>query len=175
MFDQYADTRSQVYEGMSGETAATNVAVRDTGGQVLTYRGHLATTFFFSTSGGRTENVENVFYGSTPQPYLKSVADPYEGNAPRHRWRLTFTQSQIDHRLGGLCNGHLRAIKILKRGVSPRVVKAAVVCTHGTRTATGTQLRALLGGYDNWFTVTKTRSKAKPKTDALSVLVRLLL
>src|SRR5437763_5943228 len=59
LFDQYADTRSQVYGGISAETPATNVAVRDTAGQIVTYRGRPATTYFFSTSGGKTENVQN--------------------------------------------------------------------------------------------------------------------
>src|SRR5437763_1544137 len=71
VFDQYADTRSQVYGGMNSETPASNAAVRATAGQVATYGGQVATTYFFSTSGGKTENVENVFYGATPEPYLK--------------------------------------------------------------------------------------------------------
>src|SRR3954469_21791135 len=50
LFDQYADTRSQAYHGMSAETASTNTAVRDTSGEVVLYNGVLATTFYFSTS-----------------------------------------------------------------------------------------------------------------------------
>src|SRR4029453_7120150 len=58
-FDQYADTRSQVYGGVAAESIATNAAVAATGGQVVTYDGAPVVTYFFSTSGGRTENVEN--------------------------------------------------------------------------------------------------------------------
>ena len=36
----------------------------------------------FSTSGGRTESVENSFYGSAPVPYLKSVVDRYDYHSP---------------------------------------------------------------------------------------------
>ena len=42
-------------------------------GQVVTYKGKPVVTYFFSTSGGRTEDVENSFVGSTPKPWLKSV------------------------------------------------------------------------------------------------------
>src|SRR5207342_2994290 len=77
-FDQYDDTRSQVYGGLGSGTAATNHAVDATAGHVVKYHGKIATTFFFSTSGGRTENIENVFIGSDPKPYLKSVRDPFE-------------------------------------------------------------------------------------------------
>ena len=63
-FNQYADTRSQVYRGYLGETPSTDAAVTATRGEVVTYGGKVATTFFFSTSGGHTENIENVFTGA---------------------------------------------------------------------------------------------------------------
>ena len=69
---------------MSGEVASTNAAVRDTANQVVTYDGQVAVTYFFSTSGGETENIENVWIGSQPAPYLRGVKDPYDRIAPRH-------------------------------------------------------------------------------------------
>jgi hypothetical protein len=54
-FDQWADTRSQVYRGVAAETPSTDAAVQATKGQVVTYGGQPATTYFFSTSGGETE------------------------------------------------------------------------------------------------------------------------
>jgi stage II sporulation protein D len=174
LFDQYADTRSQAYHGMSAETPTTNAAARDTSGQVVLYNGTLATTFYFSTSGGRTENVENVFYGAAPSPYLKSVKDPYDGGSPRHTWQLRFTRAQIGGRLGPLCAGSFKAIKILKRGVSPRVVTASVVCSRGRMTTNGATLRARLGLYDTWFTVTKASASAKKAPAASDVKVPLI-
>ena len=44
VFDQFADTRSQVYRGVSVETAASNEAVAETRGQVVTYDGRPVTT-----------------------------------------------------------------------------------------------------------------------------------
>ena len=161
VFDQYPDTRSQVYRGVTGETAATNAAVSDTAGQVVTYDGAVVATFFFSTSGGRTENVENVFVGGTPQPWLKSVEDPYDDIAPRHRWKVVFTTAQIQSRLSGLVQGKFRGIKIVQRGVSPRIVYADVVGSSGRTRVTGPTLRTRLGLYDTWFTVKKvTGTKA---------------
>ena len=85
-FTQYADTRSQVYEGVAGETAATDAAVAATRGEVVTYGGRPVATYFFSTSGGQTENVENSFLGAGREPWLKSVDDPYDSASPKHRW-----------------------------------------------------------------------------------------
>ena len=45
-FNLYDDTRSQVYEGLSSETAATNEAADATRGQVVMYGGKIAETFF---------------------------------------------------------------------------------------------------------------------------------
>jgi stage II sporulation protein D len=162
-FDQYADTRSQMYKGLESEATSSSSAVDATSGQVVKYQGHIAVTYFFSTSGGETEDVENVFYGSTPEPYLRAVSDPYDGIAPRHSWHFTYTRRQLESKLRGLVKGHFRTIKIVRRGASPRVVSAQVVGTKGTTTTDGVTLRSRLGLYDTWFTfqvVKKKKAKA---------------
>ena len=60
-FDVYPDTRSQVYGGIAAESAPARDAVNGTAGQVVLYKGELAQTFFFSSSGGRTANVQDVW------------------------------------------------------------------------------------------------------------------
>jgi stage II sporulation protein D len=83
-FDVYSDTRSQMYLGVAAETAQTNAAVAATAGQIVLYDGKPATTYFFASSGGMTENIENSFLGAAPEPWLKGVADPYDsGPLPR--------------------------------------------------------------------------------------------
>jgi stage II sporulation protein D len=160
VFDQYPDTRSQVYRGMSGEVASTNAAVRETANQVVTYNGEIVTTFFFSTSGGHTENIENV-WGGEPLPYLRGVDDPYDRISPRHRWRIgPLTRAQVGRRFGGLCRGSFRRLKVIRRGVSPRIVSADVICSRGTVRTTGSQLRSTLGLYDNWFSVKRVDAGA---------------
>jgi stage II sporulation protein D len=155
VFDQYPDTRSQVYRGVKGETATTNAAVEATAGEVVTYQGEVVVTYFFSTSGGHTENVENSFVGAAPKPWLKGVDDPYDDASPKHRWRLVYTQSQITSRLSGYVKGTFRGIEIVQKGVSPRVVYAEVVGSRGRTRITGPTVRARLGLYDTWFTVKK--------------------
>ncbi len=148
VFDLYPDTRSQVYAGVSAETSRTNKAVADTERQVLTYDGDPVTTFYFSTSGGRTENVELSFLGAQPQPYLESVRDPYDDISPRHRWQFRFSNSELGARLGA--PGTLRRVDVLRRGKSPRIVRARVVGSRGSRTLTGADIRARLDLYDSW-------------------------
>ncbi|HEY1538846.1 MAG TPA: SpoIID/LytB domain-containing protein, partial [Solirubrobacteraceae bacterium] len=60
-FDLFADDRSQVYGGIGAETPSTLYAATQTEGRILTYGGRVATTYFFSTSGGRTADVRDVW------------------------------------------------------------------------------------------------------------------
>jgi stage II sporulation protein D len=162
-FDQYPDTRSQVYGGVSAETPSTTAAVQQTRGQVVTYQGQPVVTFFFSTSGGRTENVENTALGNEPKAWLKSVDDPYDDVSPRHRWgplRMTF--SQAGRKLGSLVKGSFRGIEVVTRGASPRIVAADVIGTGGRTRATGAQLRARLGLFDSWAYFTSIVTGEEP-------------
>jgi SpoIID/LytB domain protein len=85
-FDVYSDVRSQVYRGIPEEEAPTNEAIDETAGLVVTYQGQVAYTYFFSTSGGRTATVTDVWPGSKAIPYLVAVDDPYDSVSPYHRW-----------------------------------------------------------------------------------------
>jgi stage II sporulation protein D len=164
-FDQFADTRSQMYRGVAAETPSTEAAVSSTAGQVVTYNGQPVVTYFFSTSGGRTEDVENSFIGSTPKPWLRSVSDPYDSVSPRHRWGpIRMTMAQAAKRLHGLVKGSFRRIDVTRRGESPRIVYADVVGTGGRTRVTGPTLRARLGLYDTWATFTVISSSGKPVT-----------
>ncbi|MGH2883921.1 MAG: SpoIID/LytB domain-containing protein, partial [Solirubrobacteraceae bacterium] len=78
-YNLYPDTRSQMYRGVGAETTATNAAVAATSGQIVTYKGAPAVTYFFASSGGYTENVEDAWPGATPDPWLRGVPDPYDG------------------------------------------------------------------------------------------------
>src|SRR3954466_5744679 len=173
-FDQYADTRSQMYKGVAAERPAKmykgvpaerpppDAAIAATAGQVVTYGGQPVTTYFFSTSGGKTENVENSFVGSVQKPWLKGVDDPYDDLAPRHRWKpQTLTTTQAARKLRGLVKGRFKGIKVLQRGVSPRIVRAQVVGTKGTTSVTGPQLRSRFGLFDTWAYFTTITSSGK--------------
>jgi stage II sporulation protein D len=158
IFDQYDDTRSQVYGGLSSETPETNHAVEATTGKVVKHGGRVATTFYFSTSGGRTENIEFSFEGSGPKPYLKSVKDPFDHASPYHRWRETLSQSEMEAKLGDLVQGTLQSIDVTRRGRSPRIVSANVVGSAGSTEVSGPTLRTRLDLRSTWAFFSKTGS-----------------
>ena len=86
--------------------------------------------------------MEFSFVGSLGmKPWLVGVPDPYDTQSPYHRWTVRFSASRLDRALGA--PGEFKRLKVLQRGVSPRVVRAQVLGTRGARTATGPQ--AVLG------------------------------
>ena len=166
-FDLYPDTRSQVYGGVAAEVASTNQAIAETSGEVVTYGGAPVVTFFFSTSGGRTEDVENTPLGNEPRPWLKSVDDPYDDASPRHRWGpIRMTLRQAGRRLGGLVKGRFRGIEVVRRGRSPRIVEADVIGSRGRVRVTGGQLRARFGLFDTWAFFTSITTGEEPPPEA---------
>ncbi len=148
-FDVYADARSQVYLGRAAQTPSSNAAVKATEGEVVTYEGKPVITYFFSSSGGETEDVQNVFEGASPQPWLVGVPDPYE-QSPMRSWTMTMGFSEAARRLKGLLDGAFEGIEVLRRGWSPRIVSAYVLGSAGNTEVSGAQLASRLGLYSTW-------------------------
>jgi stage II sporulation protein D len=150
-FDHYPDVRSQVYGGVEAETPTTDQAVRETKAEVVTHGGQPVVTFFFSTSGGQTEDVENTPLGGEPRAWLRSVEDPYDSFSPKHKWGpIQLTLKQAGRKLGGLVKGDFEGIEVVQRGKSPRVVLADVIGSEGRTRTNGGVLRARLGLNDTW-------------------------
>jgi len=160
-FDLYADTRSQVYEGLESEYARTNAMANATRGQVVEYDGEIAQTLFSACSGGHTESVENVF--GTAIPYLVGVPDPFDYHCPLHTWTLRFSGPEISAKLSGYLKGKLKQVVVTKRGISPRIITAKLIGSGGVSTVTGEQLEVALGGYDTWMTFEKVVAGPPPQ------------
>src|SRR3954447_19868308 len=144
-FDLYSDTRSQVYGGITYETPSSNAAVAKTSNKVLTYNGHVATTFFFSTSGGRTADVRDVWPTLGNIPYLRAVDDPYDVRSPHHQWGpVAMDVSRVARKLGVPAG----AVKVV-RAPSGHVSAVRI----GSRRIDGDTFRHDLGLASTWFEV----------------------
>jgi len=78
-WDVFGDERSQVYGGISGETAKSRQAVAQTQGIVLTYGpgdGLIFKTYFSSCCGGVTQAAADAFPGD---PYIPPLAEQSHG------------------------------------------------------------------------------------------------
>ena len=167
-YNLYPDTRSQMYRGVAAETPATDAAVAATSGQIVTYDGAPAVTYFFASSGGYTENVEDAWPGATPDPWLRGVPDPYDGAGgdPYHHWTRQMSLANATKDLGKLVKGQLVGIKVTETGASPRIMTANVVGTRGTTAVTGSQLEGAFGLLSTWAQFTTISSSAAPTPSA---------
>ena len=149
-FDVFSDVRSQVYRGIPEEEDPTTEAIDATARQVVSYDGKIAYTYFFSTSGGRTATVTDVWPSSKPIPYLVSVEDPYDSLSPYHRWGpVVFTAGAAAKKL------KLPGLQDLRPVVnaSGRVGTLTAVASSGETVLTGAEVRRLLKLRSTWFRV----------------------
>lgn len=129
-------------------------ACKATSGQMLYYDGELVMQpLFFSSSGGQTENSEDVFSGA--YPYLVSVASPYEEGASHSDEEKEFTLTQmreaLENKYPDRLTGSLSAdkITILSRTEGGRVDVMKV----GQAKFKGTEIRTALGLSSALFTI----------------------
>ncbi|MDQ3067723.1 MAG: SpoIID/LytB domain-containing protein [Actinomycetota bacterium] len=148
LYDLYADTRSQVYGGVRAEEVSTNRAIGSTAGRVLTWNGRVATTFYHSTSGGKTVSVAEAWPRARAVPYLVSVADPHDNLSKHHRWGpFRMSPGEVGAKLG--VSG-LRDV-LLTRGESGRVTGIRLKLASGTRPMLPQDFRRALDLRSTWF------------------------
>lgn len=145
-YDITDDTRSQVYRGCSVETSATNKAVEETAGEIITYNGKAIDALFHANGGGYTEDSENV-WGSYV-PYLRGVKEE-NSSAVNRPWRKivsidSFSNaiSRAGYHVGkvkkiGLSRLHMGNNKAKDRGVSGRVKTMEITGKSGRKIIPG--------------------------------------
>lgn len=154
-FDVCSTTHCQVYGGVKSEHPNTRQAVEETSGVVATYNGKLVGLYFFATSGGATEDVENVW--GSKYGYLRSVEDTYENpeKASRYNWTVTLSKSQIEEKLAnaGASIGSLSKITIDSVSDTGRVLEMTFHGSQGTYSAKREKCRTILSLYSQKFSV----------------------
>ena len=149
----YASSFDQVYAGWDKEAGPDGerwvAAVNATAGRVITHRSEMIEAFYSSSSGGYTENNENV-WGGTPIAYLRGVCDPGDYTPANENavWKTRITAEAVTKRLG-LRIGRVREFRDIVRGVSGRIVTVTVVGRSGSSSISGGTLRAALGLRDD--------------------------
>ena len=157
----YASSYDQVYAGWDKEGGVDGdrwvAAVNQTDGQVVLNGGTTIQAFYMSSSGGYTENNENV-WGGTPIDYLRGVCDPgdYTSANPNATWTRTFSPGEITQDLG-LSIGTVTGFTNVDRGVSGRILSVTVEGANGQASISGGALRSKLGLPDDrlWINVNR--------------------
>ena len=145
-FDLCTTQASQVYGGVAAEYPSTKRAVQETTYKVVRYNGKPCSVYYFASSGGVTESVENVW--GTPYPYLKSVEDTYENpeEATKSSWSVTFTKEEIKEKLAAkdVEIGDIVDIKITQTSSTGRVTEIVFYGTEGEKSWKNERARTVL-------------------------------
>ena len=166
----YDSTLDQAYIGDAKRTGSGAYwddwkgAVDSTNNQIVRYQGDTIQALYSSSSGGYTENNENV-WGGSPIPYLRGVADKPDragGDNPNFTWRVTMSYSSFSSKLSAAYGtGSVTDFDLIKPfGVSGRVTVvddgrggARIEGTNKNARVSGWSLRSVLGLKDTLFRV----------------------
>ena len=131
-------TKDSMYEGADISTDVTEAqayapklvnarvqaAVDETRGEVVSYRGQFANTWFHAHSGGATETATvGLDYKENP-PYIESVPSDESEDAPEEvkSWKVTFSADEVRRaaRETGADVGEIETVRIGETGASGR-------------------------------------------------------
>jgi stage II sporulation protein D (peptidoglycan lytic transglycosylase) len=160
-FDVYATVEDQLYGGISDEGPLTDQCVQATDQLVATYQGRLIRANYFSTCGGVTANVEDV-WPESPLPWLRSTLDAdrdgdtaYCAASPQFRWTeiwsvpefLDIVNRTYPRFIGPLPEGGARrldGVRVTARSPSGRVAELIIDTDIGPLPVHGDSTRRVL-------------------------------
>ena len=165
-FDICNTTCCQVYYGTRQQNETTNAAVDDTYGLFMLYDGEIIQAFYHASSGGYTEDAENVW--GTELPYLKGVKDkhltqllPYE---------FTVTNSELKSILkakGYSITGDIVNFYVSEYTDLGNVRSITFVQDNGKELVfTGEKARTILNGSTYGYSVKSQRFTITPASEA---------
>ncbi len=145
LFDIDSTQKNQVYNGLESRTYKTIRAVKSTRSLVLTYKDKLINALFHSSSGGMTENSQDVW--KNKYPYLSSVKD-FDKNNPKFRWQKKISSNELIDLFPKI--GGLKKIEILEITSTGRVKNVKLIGAYGSDQISGVALRKRLGLKSNF-------------------------
>jgi stage II sporulation protein D len=161
--DVYTSTADQYFVGWDKEASSQGErwvqAVEATARTVATWGGQPIYAAYSSSSGGYTENIERVWPGSAPRPYLRGVCDPgdYVTDNPNRVWHASFERETVTGQLRPYTGdiGNITRFADWSLGVSGRVTSVQVVGTRGVKVVEGWDIRSALSLKDTRFAVNR--------------------
>jgi len=140
LYDIDSTQTNQVYNGLESSTFKTRRAVRETRSLVITHKNKLINALFHSSSGGMTENSEEVW--SDPYPYLVTVKD-FDQKNPKIRWNKEVSKSELKQIFPII--GGIQQIEVLNITETGRIKNLKITGTFGGKVITGKEFRSKLG------------------------------
>lgn len=145
IYDVFSTTSSQVYGGKVSEHPSAIRAVDQTKGEVLTCDGRLVLALYHANSGGKTEQMGNVWPGGFE--YLKSVEDAFSVKRPGYSWDKKLEIAEIEKCLKKfrLDISSIINISPVERAESGRIKKLEIIQEGGSFFLSGNSFRLMVG------------------------------
>ncbi len=167
IYDIDSTQRDQVYKGLESRTYKTNKAVNHTRSLVITHKNKLINALFHSSSGGMTENSEDVWKNS--YPYLISVKD-YDQKNPKLYWKKSFKNKELELLFPNI--GAIKNIEISDLSETGRIKNIKLIGNYGSTYISGTNFRNKLGLKSTLFNLKFIRNiNHKEETKDFSLLI----
>ncbi|HET7653563.1 MAG TPA: SpoIID/LytB domain-containing protein [Acidimicrobiales bacterium] len=164
------DQRCQVYLGAQAEYPQMDRAVRETQGQVLTYRGALASTVYSANGGGfEASPAEGFGPGSSTYPYLRAAPYPSKDPAP---WTVKIALSDLARRMA--YRGTITNVRVSQTGPSGRAMQVALDGTAGTKQVAGVSFDRALGLKSTLFAPRIEQADVAPPPPAAEAAIQSL-
>ena len=135
---------------------ASTEAVRETAGEVLKYKGNIVTTYYYSTSCGKTTTMkawgtsENESNGYLQSVEVKDKNGDYEKSLPWYRWEADIDQDILSTLLAENVKkniGTVQSLEVTKTGPGGVALQIKAVGDKGSITVdTENKIRKALGG-----------------------------
>ncbi len=158
-FDLLNTVQDQVYDGVAGEARTGDRAVLVTRGVVAAYKDRYVRCNYFSTCGGRTAAIDEV-WNESPLDFLRSIRDragkekdAFCKTSKYYRWRERWPADEFldllaewgpriyPESMRDVAPGALVAVRVRERGPSHRVTDLEVRTQSGTYHLTGDRIR----------------------------------
>lgn len=156
-YDLNDTVNSQVYKGYGVEQESTTIAVLATQGEVIYQGKNIICSFFYSTSGGHTEEGQNVWGSSVP--YVKAVPDIYELQPEKPPWIKMLTATEIQEILlkNKVDIGEVKDLQITEYTDSGRAMGIMIKGSKGKFELTKEYIKRWFSLYSRKFTLIKTQ------------------
>ena len=163
-YDLCDNTDCQQYNGVNGESSSGTQAVNSTKGVMAYYDGALIAATYFSSSGGHTQNAEDVW--GTKVPYLVGVKEINETGGKQWVRTFTFTEMTELCKKASLNVGNVTSVRV-GEALDGGLVKSMIIeGTEGSVTLEKEQVRELFKNstegslYSRNFKLSSTSAKS---------------
>lgn len=163
-YDLCDSTDCQQYNGVNGESESGTQAVNETKGVMAYYNDQLISATYFSSSGGHTQNAEDVW--GTAVPYLVGVKELNETGGKQWVRTFSFTEMTELCKKAGINIGNVTGVRVGETLDGGLVKTMIIEGTQGSSTLEREEIRDLFKNsaegslYSRNFKLSSTSSKS---------------